>query len=322
MTIFATIVEAGSLSQAARDLNLSLAQVSKRLSKLEELLSIRLINRSTRSLSMTENGQRFYEHCRAILQGIQQAEQQLKLSQTEISGTLTVTSSNTFSRLFLTRIIIAFQDLHPKVTVQLIEDDSIVGLVESGVDLAIRQMVLPNSSLIAVPIASDHRIICASPEYIAKAPTLKHPKEIGAHDCVVFGSPLITDWELCKDGEFITVPANWRLSTRSGDATIAAAIAGAGLTYSSVWATSQVIEEGHLINVLPQWRSPKRNVYAVYPSRSYQTRLQSAFVKFLKQQIRKLERGLQNGVNTQDLCHPTSGPLAYETSHLPKPSAS
>lgn len=293
LAIFATIVEAGSLSQAARDLNLSLAQVSKRLSKLEELLGVRLITRSTRSLSMTENGQRFYEHCRAILQGIQQAERQLQSSQTEISGTLTITSSTSFARLFLARMIFDFQHQHPKVSIRLMEDDGIVSLIDSGVDLAIRQAVLPSSSLIAVTIASDHRIVCAAPDYIAKAPPLERPEDIAAHDSIVFGAPPITEWELCRDGETVTVPANWRMSTRSGDATTAAAIAGAGLVYASIWAARPALEDGRLVDVLPGWRSPERKIYAVYPSRSYQTRLLTAFVKFLGQKSRELERSLQ-----------------------------
>ncbi|PYE80570.1 LysR family transcriptional regulator [Pseudoroseicyclus aestuarii] len=290
LAIFATIVEAGSLSKAARELNLSLAMVSKRLSKLEELLGVRLIARSTRSLSTTESGQHFYEQCRDILHGIQLAERQLQSRQTEVSGTLTITSSTSFARLFLASIIYDFQVLRPQVSIRLLEDDGIVSLIDAGVDLAIRQAVLPSSSLIAVAIASDHRIVCASPGYIAKTGPLRSPDDIAAHNSIVFGMPPIVDWVLSDGKETKTVTVDWRMSTRSGDATTAAAIAGAGLVYSSTWAVRQALEEGKLVNMLPAWRSPVRSIYAVYPSRSFQTPLLSEFVKFLTKRAREYER--------------------------------
>ncbi|SDG06066.1 DNA-binding transcriptional regulator, LysR family [Celeribacter baekdonensis] len=290
LTIFTTIVEAGSLSQAARDLNLSLALVSKRLSKLEDLLGVRLITRSTRSLSVTESGQDFYEQCRVILEGIQRAENSIQSRKDEISGSLTITSSTSFARLFLAKIVFGFQALHPNVSIHLLDDDGIVSLIDSGVDLAIRQAVLPSSSLIAVAIATDYRIVCASPGYLRNAPAIDHPKDISAHECVVFGSPPITDWRLSNGQNTVTIPVKWRISTRSGDATTAAAMADAGLAYSSIWSARAELDAGHIVNVLPDWRSPERKIYAVYPSRTYQTPLLKAFVHYLGVQAKGLEK--------------------------------
>jgi len=295
LAVFDRIVQTGSLSGAARELGLSLSYVSKRLGRLEARFGVRLVNRTTRALSLTEAGRDFHGRCLVILEAVRQAEDRLTSRSFEISGSLTVTSSIAFCRLFLAGVIARFRQRHPRALVRLAEDDGVVDIVGAGVDLAVRQAVLPDSSLIATAIASDHRLVCAAPDYLARAPALTHPRDLPAHDCVVFGTPPIKDWTLARGDDTLTVPVDWRIATRSGDAAAAAVIAGAGLAYASIWSAWPDIETGRLVDALPGWRSPTRSIYAVYPSRRHRTPLLKEFVEFLASEARIAQRRMAAG---------------------------
>ncbi|MEQ8967729.1 MAG: LysR family transcriptional regulator [Azospirillaceae bacterium] len=289
LAIFVHIADTGSLSGAARDLDLSLAFVSKRLQRLEAALGIRLINRTTRRLALTGEGARFYEHARSILREVQTAEEAVALAKEAVTGVLTMTASITFSRRHLAPCIARFQEAHPDARFRLIATDGLLDIVEEGVDIAVRQASPADSTLMAQALVSDQRVLCASPAYVERFGEPRHPHDLPGHRCVVFGTPPMTDWMLTDGNETVDVAVDWHVSLSGGDAAHAATMAGAGIAFKSVWEVADDIRAGNLVRLLPAWRSGPRRIHALLPSNRYKTPLVRAFVDFMAADLRASE---------------------------------
>jgi len=289
LAIFVHIADAGSLSGAARDLNLSLAFVSKRLQRLESALCIRLINRTTRQLALTSEGVRFYDQCKVILNEVRRAEELVDLCKEEVSGILTLTSSVTFARRHLAPRIARFQEHHPDARFRLIATDGIIDIVNEGVDIAVRQASPADSSLMTRSLVQDRRVVCAAPAYVERFGEPSHPRELPAHRCIVFGTPPMIEWTLTDGTETVDVAVDWHTSMSGGDSAHAAAIAGAGIAFKSVWEVSDDIRAGNLVRLLPSWQSGPRKIHAVYPSNRFQTPLVRTFVEFLARDLKASE---------------------------------
>lgn len=262
MQVFVRVVAAGSLSGAARDLRQSLAVVSRSLARLEERLGVRLANRTTRTLSLTEEGARFHARCVRILAEITDAELELTSGRDTATGLLRITSTFAFGLRWLAPLMREFQALHPGLDVHLDTSDSLVNIVEGGYDLAIRFGALADSSLIARRLAPNIRVICAAPAYLDQQGRPPGIEDLIDHNCIIFGDPPLDHWTFA-DGR--TVHVQGVLSTDNGELAHRWALQGAGLTLKSIWDISDDIAAGRLEVVLPKERLPAAPIHAVFP---------------------------------------------------------
>ena len=282
MMVFVRVVEAASLSAAARDLNLSVAVVSRRLSRLEERLGVRLANRTTRTLSLTEEGAAFHARCVRILGDIDETEAEVTRGRDTVIGLLRVTSTFAFGRRRLAPLLHEFRQLHPALQIHLDASDSLVNLVESGYDLAIRFGAIADSNLIARQLAPNVRVICAAPAYLERHGRPASIDELPSHDCIVYGNPPLDHWRFA-DGSSVRVKG--ALSTNDGEMAHAWALAGAGLVLKSTWDVEDDIRAGQLEVVLPGLRLPASPIHAVYPHRRHTAAKVRLCVEFLARRL-------------------------------------
>jgi DNA-binding transcriptional LysR family regulator len=293
IAIFARIAEAGSLSAAARELDLSLAVVSKRLARLEKALDARLINRTTRRLSLTEAGLAFQGRCVRILAEVEAAREVVTDTTRQARGQLRVSATAAFARRQIAPRLARFQMLHPHVQLQVIATDTVVDLVQSGIDIAIRQAMLPDSSLILRELAPNRRILCAAPGYLARHGTPGQPQDLLRHACLVMGDPPMSVWQLQADGEEpAALAVSGPLVTNDGEVAHAAALAGSGIAFKSIWDVSEDIAAGRLIHVLPRYRSAPTPIQAVYPSSKHLAAKVRVFLDFLADAMTSASRQL------------------------------
>ncbi len=282
MMVFVRVVETGSLSAASRDLHLSLAVVSRRLSRLEERLGVRLANRTTRKLSLTEEGAAFHARCVRILGDIDEAEMEVTRGRNTATGLLRVTSTFAFARRRLAPLLHEFRQLHPGLQIHLEATDSFVNLVESGYDLAIRFGALADSSLIARQLAPNVRVICAAPAYLERHGRPETIDDLLNHDCIIYGNPPLDHWRFA-DGSSVRVKGT--LSTNDGEAAHAWALEGAGLVLKSTWDVEEDIAAGRLEVVLPALQLPAAPIHAVYPHRRHTAARVRLCVEFLAKKL-------------------------------------
>jgi len=289
---FVRVVACGSLSAAARELDLTLAAVSKRLLRLEAGLGVRLLNRTTRQLSLTDEGREFHAHCLTLLDQVSRAEDAIASRREAVSGLVRVTASSAFCRRQIAPRLGRLLERFPLLRVELIATDDVVDIVRLGIDIAIRQAALPDSELIARPIASDRRILCASPAYIARRGAVQCPSDLQRHQCIVFGDPPITRWLLTRGHDSVELDIDWAIRVNAGDASHAAVLGGAGITLKSVWEVADDIAAGRLVELLPGWKSPARPIYAVCPSIRHRSPNVRAFINFLATELDVAQRTL------------------------------
>jgi DNA-binding transcriptional LysR family regulator len=231
MSLFVATVEAGSLSAAARRAGMPLATVSRRLSELEKHLKTRLLNRSTRRLSLTDAGQSYLAACRRILDDVGEAERAAAGEYLNPTGELVVTAPVVFGRLHVLPVVTDFLAAYPEVDIRLTLSDRLTQLVEEHIDLAVRIGELPVSAMVAMRVGSIRRIICANPAYLAGRGVPTRPQDLAGHDCVTFeGLASPATWTFGAGKSEIVVPVRSRLQVNTAEAAIDAAIAGLGLT--------------------------------------------------------------------------------------------
>ncbi|MES1941355.1 transcriptional regulator, LysR family protein [Salinisphaera sp. T5B8] len=281
MRVFVQVVEAGSLSAAARELGLSPAVVSRRLAALEQRLGVRLINRTTRSLALTDEGAAFQTRCIRILADIDEAETQAAIGAQAASGELRVTSTVAFARR-LAPLLYEFQRVHEGVRVRLHASDSVVNIVEGGFDLAVRFGALADSSLIARELAPNRRVICAAPAYLARYGRPSHPQELVHHDCVLMGDPGPGVWQFA-DGSSVRV--NGALASNDGEIAHLWALQGAGLVLKSIWDVQQDLDAGRLETVLDAHPLACAHIHAMYPHRRFVAPKVRLCVDFLRARL-------------------------------------
>lgn len=266
LVVFSRIVSCGSMTEAARNLDLSLAVVSKRLAMLESELGVRLINRTTRRQSLTQEGLAFHARCVKILAEVQDAEAAVRQSRMEVAGKLRITAPLAFGRSHLTGLVAAFRALHPAVRIELVLDDEMVDLVESSIDLAIRFGALDDSSMIARHIAPNYRLVCAAPAYIARRGAPATLEELAHHDCIVYSGRSTRHWLFQRNGAPFSADINPAYLCNDGDAMQALALAGAGLIYRTIWDVGSALESGSLVRVLDGFGTPTEPLHIVYPN--------------------------------------------------------
>jgi DNA-binding transcriptional LysR family regulator len=281
---FAMVVQSGSFTRAARALALPKSTVSRRVSELEERLGARLLQRTTRRLSLTDVGRVYYDHCRRILAEMQAAEASVADAQTGPRGLLRLTAPLGFD--FLGPIMVEFLRLYPDVRLQTLCTDRLVNLVEEGFDLALRAGALADSSLVIRNLGRRRALLCASPHYLERRGLPTTPRAIERHDCVVFGShPTAATWRLESGDESVELKLQPRLVVNDPDLLREAAVAGMGVTLIPAARCAGDVRRGRLRRVLPAWRSAELPIQAVYPSTRHLSPKVRAFIDLLDRRL-------------------------------------
>ncbi|WP_238122162.1 MULTISPECIES: LysR family transcriptional regulator [unclassified Xanthobacter] len=268
LEIFSRIVTAGSLSAAGREMGLSPPVVSKRVQRLEERLGTRLFQRTTRKVTLTEAGEGFYERVVAILAAVEEAEDALAHGSADARGLLRVSAPTSFGRMHIAPHIGPLLKANPGLTVDLELTDAFVDIVGEGFDLAIRIADLDDSSLVARRLAPVHRVLCATPDYLARAGTPRDIEALSGH--VLLATHSQDPWRLEGPEGPVTLRIAAPLRTNSNEVVRAAVLASVGIALRSTWDVGPELRSGALQVVLPQWHASRRvGVFAVYPSRRF-----------------------------------------------------
>ena len=283
MTVFVKVVEQGGFARAAERINMSTSAVSRHVAELEAHLNTRLLNRTTRRISLTESGQAYFERVLHLLADLEETEAVVSSSTVTPRGTIRLTCSTSFGVPHLAPAIGAFQARYPEVRFDISASNRYVDLVEEGLDLAIRIGDLGNPNLIARKIGTMRLIACASPEYLKKRGLPRHPDDLVKHDCFSYEyAPVKNQWRfLDKKGNDIRVSINGVIHANSGEILAAIAMAGAGISLEPDFVVTPWLETGKLVEILKNFRPPPSNIYAVYPSRRHLSAKVRTFVDFL-----------------------------------------
>ncbi|MCA0394271.1 MAG: LysR family transcriptional regulator [Proteobacteria bacterium] len=288
IALFLQVLDQGSISAAARQLDLSVAVASQRLQRLERDLGVRLLHRTTRRLHPTPEGLALAQDGRALVEELAQLGARLKQRGGEVAGTLRVTASASFGRQYISPLLPRFLAAHPQLRVSLDLDDRMVDLVGAGYDLAIRIGQLDDSSLVSRRLAVNHRVLCASPDYLARRGEPRTPADLADHDCVLLtGRDGRQDlWRLtAPDGSPVDVRVRGRFESNYGEALRDAVLAGMGIAIHSTWHVHRDLQAGRLRALLPDWPVPASGIHAVMPGRTLVPLRVRAFVDFLAERF-------------------------------------
>lgn len=282
MRVFAAVVDAGSFVAAAEALGMSKAAVSRHVSDLEQRLGARLMQRTTRRLSLTDEGEVFLARCRDILASVEESEAEISTRATSASGLLKLSVPVSFATRHLAPLWSEFLASHPRLTLDVHLADRVVDLVDEGFDLAVRIARLPDSSLVSRRLATTRLVMCAAPAYLKRRGKPKQPDDLASHDVIgysLFATP--GQWSLQGPDGPVTVKTRPRLWTNNGDTSVAAAVRGAGIDLQPSFLIADELAGGRLVEVLPRYRAGELGIYAVYPSRKFVLPKVRAMVDFL-----------------------------------------
>lgn len=284
MIIFVHVVKNESFTAASEKLGLSRAQVSKSVIQLENYLGTRLLNRTTRRVSLTETGRIYYERCLVVLNDIEEMEEAAGEQTIKPHGTLTLSAPTSFGILQLQKAIPEYIKRYPEVKISLSLADRFIDVVAEGFDVGIRIAKLEDSSLVARKIAPCTQIFCASPSYLKKHGIPKIPTDLSIHPCLVYSNDLKPDtWVLHGTEGVQSIKVSGPVCADNGDILKAAAIAGLGITLLPTFIVGAEITAGRLKQVLPDYCPPEISIYAVFPSRRYLSAKVRTFVDFLSE---------------------------------------
>jgi DNA-binding transcriptional LysR family regulator len=290
MATFVKIVESGSLSAAARSLEVSLPVVSRSLALLERRLGVRLFNRTTRRLGLTEIGGQYYEQCRRILGELEEVELSLSKQRLVPTGVLNVNAPVLFGRLHVVPLVGEFLAQYPLVSINLTLVDRVVNLVEEGVDVAIRIGHLADSSLVASRLGSIRRVLCASPSHLKAHGVPRTPSDLKAHSCLRFtGFTPGREWHFKDGNKDITVPASGRFSSNNGDAVIEATLRGLGLATVLSYQVQHYVRSRKLRIILEKFEPPPLPLNAVYPHARLLSAKVRVFLDFIAEYFRNVD---------------------------------
>jgi DNA-binding transcriptional LysR family regulator len=285
MDTFVHVVERGSFTAAALEMGLSKPQVSRRVKQLEDRLGTRLLNRTTRRVSTTPAGASFHQQATRILAEVDEAEASLAGAQESLRGLLRVTLPMTFGLRYVAPLLAEFLARHATLEIDASYSDRVVDIVEEGFDLAIRVGRLPESSLVAKKIAPTSGCIVASPTYLARKGTPKRPQDLRAHECLIYAYQAGSAWRLHRARAEEVVHVRGRVTANNGEALIAAAVAGLGITGGPDFMVAGHLRDGRLVRVLPDWSMGEGAVWAVYPTRRHLSGKVRSLVEFLAERL-------------------------------------
>jgi len=280
LMVFTHAVKGGSLSAAGRELGISLAVASKRLQRLEEQLGVRLLNRSTRQLSLTDEGAEYYHYCVRILAELEEGEELVTRGSKEPKGNLKITVPAAFGRLHVAPLVPEFLTRYPEIKLILHLTDSTVDIIDQGYDLAVRIGDLKDSSLIARSICLDRRVVVATPSYLARYGTPRTPQELAEHNALLFAG--MDHWSFTgPSGEVVSIKVSGNLDTNNCDALRETIYADLGLALRPLWDVWKDLRDGGLVRLLPAYIPPVYPINVVYPSRRLTPKKTRLFIEHL-----------------------------------------
>jgi DNA-binding transcriptional LysR family regulator len=286
MRVFTAVVDAASFVAAADELAMSKAAVSRHVSDLEQRLGVRLLHRTTRKLSLTEEGGVFLARCREILSSIEASEAELSTRSESASGLLKVSVPVSFGVQHLAPLWSEFLANQPGVSLDVQLADRVIDLVDEGFDVAVRIARLPDSSLVSRKLASTRLVLCASPGYLEQRGIPTHPSDLARHDVLGYSLLAMGDqWQFEGPSGTVTARVRPRLWTNNGDTCVAAALRGSGIQLQPTFLVAKELEAGHLVEVLPQYRSVELGIYAVYPTRKFLLPKVRVLVEYLAEKL-------------------------------------
>lgn len=282
MEVFIRVAQLGSFSTAANQLSMSKSTVSKHISGLEERLGIRLLNRTTRRLSLTEYGEVYRDHCLRILQEVSDAEENMERFTVEPRGRLKINAPMSFGMLHLGPILPGFLQSHPKVDIDLSLNDRRVDLIDEGFDLAVRIGALDDSNLIARKLARCSFVCAASPAYLKKRRKPVLPDDLKHHNCLRYTLARATsEWQFRQGNQARTVTVSGRMTGNNGDVLRQAAISGEGIIYQPRFLMDDALANNELTTLLDDWETADIDIFAVYPESRHVSSKLRVFIDFL-----------------------------------------
>lgn len=294
MTTFVQIADAGSLTAAARVMDASLPAVVRSLGALEAALGVRLFNRSTRRIALTEEGKQYLDSCRQILGAVAEAETALGAEAEEPSGLLTMTAPVLFGQMKVAPVITRFVQRYPKVRCKVLLLDRVVNLLEEGVDLGVRIGELQDSTLVAQKIGSVRRMLVASPEYLQRHGSPTHPIDLLSSNCVRFSAASSPCWSFYENDKQFNLPVTGNLEFNHVSPALEACIAGLGFGIFISYQVAPFLVTGKLVALLEQFEPPPRPINLIYPHALLLPSRTKVFIDMMKQAGRDLQLEMQN----------------------------
>ena len=283
--VFVNVVETGSFSAASEKMELSRAAASKYVSQLESHLGGRLLNRTTRRISLTESGRLYFERCREILNNLEEADGAVAGLALEPRGILRISVPTNFASLHLLPLVARFTRDFPDVKVEMICSDRAVDLVDEGYDLAVRITNNVDPNLIARRLARCRHVIVAAPDYLANKPVLKTPEDLKQHDCLLYAHTAGGVWPFTRDGVDYSVKVGHIFKSNNPEVLVEAAASGMGVAMMPTFMASDAIRRGALKPVLEDYDTLEVQIYAVYASRRFLPAKIRVFIDYLVERI-------------------------------------
>lgn len=287
LEFFVLLNRLGSLSAAARALDITPPAATMRLASMEKRIGARLLNRSTRKISLTPEGEIYLQHASRLIEGLQELDEVVSGNRLAPRGTLRLNAPLGFGRTVIAPLVSDFTNQYPEVEIQLDVSDRPVDLIDSGFDLAIRFGELPDNRINARRIMSNRRFICASPTYLEKHGTPKVLSDLPRHRCIVHrqNDDAYGVWRFLIDGRTEIVKVHGVLSSNDGDIVQGWALDGQGIVIRSEWDVTKYLDSGRLRRILPEFTLPSADLYAYYPSKQNLPARVRAFINFLVERL-------------------------------------
>lgn len=294
MSLFIQVVKAGGLAAAGRKIGLSPASMTARLNAIEKRYSTRLLNRTTRTISLTAKGQNFYDACLRVVEEVKAAEAVFQSDPQTLTGQLRITATSDFGRQYLAPILSEFVKEHPGVTPYLYLTDCAVNLSENGFDLGVRYGNLQDSNMIVRHLADNYRVLVASPSYLNQHGIPKHPRDLENHQCLVLErhGERLNDWRFRSDEGDLSIKVVPSFISNDGEIIRRWALSSGGIAYKSIWDVKGDLVAGGLLTVLDDFvlgfqtsDKVKTRLQLVYPSRQYMPEQVTAFIGFLQSSL-------------------------------------
>jgi len=281
---FMTVIEAGNFKRAAETLEASTAAVSRRVSNLESALGVKLLNRTTRQIDLTDAGKQFYDDLQDIFCSLDEAEERLQQGRETVKGNLRIGAPLSFGTMCLAPVLPGFMKRYPELKIQLQLEDRFTDIVSEGIDVALRIGVPEDSSLVATCIASIPRTFCASSGYLEQYGEPKKPSDLSAHNCLHYNHiSMKEEWSYLKAGKMHKFDVTGTLSTNNGEVLRDAAIEGIGLTLLPTFIVADALRDGSLKAILTQYCPKPFALYAVRPSRQFTPTRMKLLIEYLKE---------------------------------------
>lgn len=288
--VFVAVVETGSFSKAAQRLGSSKSAVSKRITQLENTLGTRLLHRTTRSLSLTQAGQIYFNSVSEALVLANDARDAVTQQQVQAQGHLRINAPMAFGRLHLAPLIPIFLKAHPLISIEMIMDDKVLDMVEHQFDVAIRIGKLPDSSLIARKIAPCHSVLCASPDYLKQNGIPDTPKALLQHNCLFYSYfQAGSEWQFKGKTGATSIQPKGNYQVNNSEALYQALLAGLGICQMPLFIVNEALKTGQLVPLLTEYSLPEHAIYAVYSARQHLPHKVRVFIEFIQLQLGSLK---------------------------------